>query len=188
VRNTDTVRIKQFHCHCPSQKRRRVEEVQPDPPIVAQQISLSFLTLETAYTPIDGLQTVPYQDDGSMTVRCDDCLAFHWRNEQNSNSRGEQSAFTTCCAQGDIVLDAYREPSGFLQTLPSDANHPQCIESPTPIRRGLQLAPALGNILMLQPQRDRQDEWLRFSVGKGAALTRTRHPLEGFSEGRTPLQ
>lgn len=52
-------------------------------------------------------------------------------------------------------------------TLSSDANHPQCIESPTPIRRGMQLAPALGNIPMLQPQRDRQDEWLRFSVGKG---------------------
>ena len=39
----------------------------------------------------------------------------------------------------------------------------------------MQLSPAPGNIPMLQLQRDRQDEWLRFSVGKGVYSSPDRH-------------
>jgi len=57
-----------------------------------------------------------------MDIRCDDCRALHWIGERVANTTGENSRFTSCCNQGDIQLEQFRDPPDFLRDLLTGEN------------------------------------------------------------------
>ena len=52
-----------------------------------------------------------------MDVRCDDCGALYWMGERMAGSTSTNYRFTSCCRQGDIHLQQFRNPPGFLRDL-----------------------------------------------------------------------
>ena len=73
--------------------------------------------LPVGYTPVSGPHTNQYDDLGHMDVRCDECGALHWIGERIAGSTSLTYQFTSCCRQGDIHLDRFRDPPDFLQDL-----------------------------------------------------------------------
>ena len=52
-----------------------------------------------------------------MSIKCRHCNAFHWIAERVAASRIGTPAFTTCCKQGDVVLEHLKDPPEYLQYL-----------------------------------------------------------------------
>ena len=52
-----------------------------------------------------------------MSIKCGHCNAFHWIAERVAASTIDTPAFTTCCKQGDVVLEHLTDPPEYLQYL-----------------------------------------------------------------------
>ena len=72
--------------------------------------------LPAAFTPVTGPHTI-YDGLRHMDIGCDSSGALHWIEERTSDSAGENHLLSSCCKQGDIELNQFRDPPDFLQAL-----------------------------------------------------------------------
>ena len=69
-----------------------------------------------------------------MDVRYDNCGALHWIRERIAGSMTTNYQFTSCCRQGDIHLEQFRDPPDFLRDLLT-AENPRARDFRKDIRR-----------------------------------------------------